>query len=63
MSVFQVLLTTPTTPNERMEEITKVSEGFIYLVSVSISVAVKLYFLILHSSDPQPIICTLDHLN
>uniref|UniRef100_K3ZV22 Uncharacterized protein n=1 Tax=Setaria italica TaxID=4555 RepID=K3ZV22_SETIT len=33
MSVFQVLLTTPTTPNERMEKIAEVSEGFIYLVS------------------------------
>ncbi|XP_062188032.1 tryptophan synthase alpha chain-like [Phragmites australis] len=28
-----VLLTTPTTPKERMEKITKASEGFIYLVS------------------------------
>jgi len=28
-----VLLTTPTTPNERMEKITQASEGFIYLVS------------------------------
>ncbi|TKW30781.1 hypothetical protein SEVIR_2G060700v4 [Setaria viridis] len=28
-----VLLTTPTTPNERMEKIAEVSEGFIYLVS------------------------------
>ncbi|KAF8732115.1 hypothetical protein HU200_016076 [Digitaria exilis] len=28
-----VLLTTPTTPNERMEQIAKASEGFIYLVS------------------------------
>uniref|UniRef100_A0A0D9W057 Uncharacterized protein n=1 Tax=Leersia perrieri TaxID=77586 RepID=A0A0D9W057_9ORYZ len=28
-----VLLTTPTTPTERMEEIAKASEGFIYLVS------------------------------
>ncbi|OEL13077.1 Indole-3-glycerol phosphate lyase, chloroplastic [Dichanthelium oligosanthes] len=30
-----VLLTTPTTPEERMKEITKASEGFIYLVSVN----------------------------
>jgi tryptophan synthase alpha chain len=28
-----VLLTTPTTPNERMEKIAQASEGFIYLVS------------------------------
>uniref|UniRef100_A0A453M2U1 Uncharacterized protein n=5 Tax=Aegilops tauschii subsp. strangulata TaxID=200361 RepID=A0A453M2U1_AEGTS len=28
-----VLLTTPTTPTERMKEITKASEGFVYLVS------------------------------
>uniref|UniRef100_K3ZVM4 tryptophan synthase n=1 Tax=Setaria italica TaxID=4555 RepID=K3ZVM4_SETIT len=28
-----VLLTTPTTPNERMEKIAEVSEGFIYLVT------------------------------
>ncbi|CAL4927828.1 unnamed protein product [Urochloa decumbens] len=30
-----VLLTTPATPEERMKEITKASEGFIYLVSVN----------------------------
>ncbi|CAL4982679.1 unnamed protein product [Urochloa decumbens] len=30
-----VLLTTPTTPEERMKEITKASEGFVYLVSVN----------------------------
>uniref|UniRef100_A0A0A9F6R3 tryptophan synthase n=1 Tax=Arundo donax TaxID=35708 RepID=A0A0A9F6R3_ARUDO len=30
-----VLLTTPATPAERMEEITKASEGFVYLVSVN----------------------------
>ncbi|WVZ60883.1 hypothetical protein U9M48_010843 [Paspalum notatum var. saurae] len=30
-----VLLTTPSTPEERMKEITKASEGFIYLVSVN----------------------------
>jgi indole-3-glycerol-phosphate lyase len=30
---LQVLLTTPATPEERMKEITKASEGFIYLVS------------------------------
>jgi hypothetical protein len=30
----QVLLTTPTTPTERMMEIAKASEGFLYLVSV-----------------------------
>ncbi|XP_039843057.1 indole-3-glycerol phosphate lyase, chloroplastic-like [Panicum virgatum] len=29
-----VLLTTPSTPEERMKEITRASEGFIYLVSV-----------------------------
>jgi len=29
---MQVLLTTPTTPEERMKEITRASEGFIYLV-------------------------------
>jgi hypothetical protein len=32
----QVLLTTLTTPKERMEKIAKASEGFIYLVSVYI---------------------------
>lgn len=36
---MQVLLTTPTTPNERMEKIAQASEGFIYLVSFSDSVA------------------------
>ena len=30
-----VLLTTPTTPTERMEAIAKVSQGFVYLVSVT----------------------------
>ncbi|CAL4936456.1 unnamed protein product [Urochloa decumbens] len=30
-----VLLTTPTTPADRMKEITEASEGFVYLVSVS----------------------------
>jgi len=30
---MQVLLTTPATPEERMKEITRASEGFIYLVS------------------------------
>ena len=30
-----VLLTTPTTPLERMEAIAKVSQGFVYLVSVT----------------------------
>ena len=30
-----VLLVTPTTPVERMREIAKASEGFIYLVSLS----------------------------
>jgi len=30
-----VLLTTPATPEERMKEITRASEGFIYLVSVN----------------------------
>uniref|UniRef100_A0A0A9D6L0 tryptophan synthase n=1 Tax=Arundo donax TaxID=35708 RepID=A0A0A9D6L0_ARUDO len=30
-----VLLTTPTTPAERMKEITEASEGFVYLVSVN----------------------------
>lgn len=30
-----VLLTTPTTPIERMEAIAKVSQGFVYLVSVT----------------------------
>ncbi|KAL6893897.1 hypothetical protein ACP4OV_007995 [Aristida adscensionis] len=30
-----VLLTTPSTPAERMKEITKASEGFVYLVSVN----------------------------
>jgi len=29
----QVLLTTPATPEERMKEITRASEGFVYLVS------------------------------
>ncbi|XP_020172912.1 tryptophan synthase alpha chain-like [Aegilops tauschii subsp. strangulata] len=29
-----ILLTTPATPSERMKEITKASEGFVYLVSV-----------------------------
>ena len=29
---MQVLLATPTTPEERMKEITRASEGFIYLV-------------------------------
>jgi len=29
-----VLLTTPTTPTERMKEIAKASEGFIYLVGI-----------------------------
>jgi len=29
-----VLLTTPTTPTDRMKEIAKASEGFLYLVSV-----------------------------
>lgn len=33
---MQVLLTTPTTPNERMEKIAQASEGFIYLVSFSL---------------------------
>lgn len=32
---MQVLLTTPATPAERMKEITKASEGFVYLVSVN----------------------------
>ncbi|GJM96908.1 hypothetical protein PR202_ga13783 [Eleusine coracana subsp. coracana] len=32
-SYFHVLLTTPTTPIERMKEIAKASEGFLYLVS------------------------------
>jgi len=31
----QVLLTTPATPEERMKEITRASEGFVYLVSVN----------------------------
>lgn len=30
---FQVLLTTPTTPTERMKAIVEASEGFVYLVS------------------------------
>lgn len=30
-----VLLCTPTTPAERMERIAKVSQGFVYLVSVT----------------------------
>lgn len=30
-----VLLTTPTTPPERMQAIAKVSQGFVYLVSVT----------------------------
>ena len=30
-----VLLTTPTTPPERMKAIAKVSQGFVYLVSVT----------------------------
>jgi tryptophan synthase alpha subunit len=41
---MQVLLTTPTTPNERMEKIAQASEGFIYLVSFSDSVDVKNLF-------------------
>ncbi|OEL13159.1 Tryptophan synthase alpha chain [Dichanthelium oligosanthes] len=41
-----VLLTTPTTPNERMEKIAKASEGFIYLVSVSNSESVKISVLV-----------------
>ena len=52
MNVFQVLLTTPTTPNERMEKIAQASEGFIYLVSVPNSESLKLYVLIQHSYDP-----------
>ncbi|CAN6322302.1 unnamed protein product [Urochloa humidicola] len=32
-SIELVLLTTPTTPTERMTEIAKASEGFLYLVS------------------------------
>jgi tryptophan synthase alpha subunit len=32
---MQVLLTTPTTPQDRMKEITEVSEGFVYLVGTS----------------------------
>jgi hypothetical protein len=35
-----VLLTTPTTPTERMERITKASEGFVYLVSVQTSLTI-----------------------
>jgi hypothetical protein len=31
-----VLLTTPTTPTDRMKEIAKASEGFLYLVSVQL---------------------------
>ncbi|XP_062212685.1 indole-3-glycerol phosphate lyase, chloroplastic-like [Phragmites australis] len=34
-SLELVLLTTPATPAERMKEITKASEGFVYLVSVN----------------------------
>jgi hypothetical protein len=34
---MQVLLTTPTTPEDRMKEITEASEGFVYLVSTSTS--------------------------
>lgn len=30
-----VLLTTPTTPRERMQAIAKASQGFVYLVSVT----------------------------
>lgn len=30
---MQVLLTTPSTPADRMEEITRASRGFVYLVS------------------------------
>lgn len=32
---LQVQLTTPTTPAKRMKEITKASEGFVYLVSAN----------------------------
>lgn len=32
--VTKVLLTTPTTPKDRMKKIVEVSEGFVYLVSL-----------------------------
>jgi tryptophan synthase alpha subunit len=38
---MQVLLTTPTTPEDRMKEITEASEGFVYLVSTSIAAYIK----------------------
>jgi tryptophan synthase alpha subunit len=43
---MQVLLTTPTTPNERMEKIAQASEGFIYLVSFYHSVAASRKFIL-----------------
>jgi hypothetical protein len=33
---MQVLLTTPAIPEDRMKEITKASEGFVYLVVICI---------------------------
>lgn len=39
MYCLKVLLTTPTTPTERMKAIVEASEGFLYLVSFSISMA------------------------
>ena len=51
---MQVLLTTPTTPNERMEKIAQASEGFIYLVSFSDSVATcKKSVMLHHTSVPN----------
>jgi indole-3-glycerol-phosphate lyase len=37
-----VLLTTPSTPADRMEEITKASQGFVYLVSDTVTVTPNL---------------------
>lgn len=44
-----VLLTTPTTPLERMEAIAKVSQGFVYLVSVTGT-------LLLPNGTPPPLV-------
>ena len=57
---MQVLLTTPTTPNERMEKIAQASEGFIYLVSFPDSVLLLKSLFCYSILPPSRIICRWD---